>query len=228
MPHRPSAPVLAVGASLALALSACGISAMQSSGPTPGVDERPNETQRDAKRPVPKRNPNPTAYEVTLRIEGAPGPLVNVRAAMQYEVLNEQCLPRLGGMSGTRLAALEWVPVELRQIAPDTYQGRIHANLLVDEDYFGLGVCHWSLVTTQFKMEAPGGKDASKFAHHIFHNDQVREVEERVWFSNREYPTQPASLAHISVYGQEAIEKFKPEVRDDLFSMRFAIRKAAP
>src|SRR5690606_27347179 len=135
-----------------------------------------------------KRNPNPTAYEITMTIENAPGPFGIVRAAMQYEVLDLDCRPYLGGMAGTRASLLEWVPVELNHVSGTTYRGVIYDNLLVDEDYYSLGVCHWSLVTTQFKLQAGEVEGEARFSHHIFHDDLVSKDRITAHFWKGRYP----------------------------------------
>lgn len=223
-PHSTS---LAAGALLALATTACGTSAMQTDAPPQGgYEERPNETQRGAKPPVPRRNPHAVPYEVTMTIEDAPGPFAVVKAAMQYEVLNERCLPRLGGMAGTRVSAVEWVEIELAQIAPQTYRGRFYDDLMVDEDYFGLGVCHWSLVTTVFQLRATGAEGETKFSEHLFYKDLMGNDPIRTYYWKGYYPR--ASLDDFPEGGERDASKFKPELRDELFVLDFSIRKVAP
>lgn len=217
---------LLVGASLALAATACGTSAMQTDAPSSGRQERPNETQRDAKPPVPKRNPNPTAYEITMTIENAPGPFGVVKAAMQYDVSNQQCLPRLGGMAGTRVSALEWVEIELQRVSPNTYRGRFYDDLLVDEDYYGLGVCRWSLVTTQFRLQATGAKGETEFTEHLFHRDLTGASAIRNYYWKGYYPH--AFIEDFPAGGERDVSKFKPDVRDELFVLDFSIRKITP
>ena len=177
-------------------------------------------------RPQIRRNPNPTAYEITMKIENAPGPFGIVKAAMQYEVLDDSCLPDLGGMAGTKASLLEWVPVELSRVSGDTYRGVVYDDLLVDEDYYGLGVCHWSLVTTQFKLRAGAVEGESRFSHHIFHDDLVGKKNIRSHFWSGRYPK--GKLDDMPVPGEEDATKFKPEVRDELFVLDFQIRKTVP
>jgi hypothetical protein len=215
-------PVIALGLFLALLTTSCGSAAMHNPSPVRPVDVKDNQPAR----PQIRRNPNPTAYEITMTIENAPGPFGIVKAAMQYEVLDESSLPDLGGMAGTKASLLEWVPVELSHVSGNTYRGVVYDNLLVDEDYYGLGVCHWSLVTTQFKLQAGVVQGESRFSHHIFHEDLVSKDKIRSYFWNGRYPK--GKLEDIPVSGEEDILKFKPEVRDELFVLAFDIRKVTP
>lgn len=189
------------------------------SPPVRHVDVKDNQPPR----PQIRRNPNPTAYELTMTIENAPGPFGIVRAAMQYEVLDERCLPDLGGMAGTRASLLEWIPIELVHVSGDTYRGVVYDDLLVDEDYYGLGVCHWSLVTTQVKLQAGKEEGEARFSHHIFHGDLVSKDRITALFWKGRYPK--GRIADMNVPSEEDLGKFKPEVRDELFALRFNIRK---
>ncbi len=218
------ASVTALGLLVAALTTSCGLSAMQTpSRPVQPMDVRDNQPPR----PQIRRNPQPTAYEVTMTIENAPGPFASVKAAMQYEVLDERCMPDLGGMAGTRASLLEWVPVELQQVSGTTYRGEIYDNLLADEDYFGLGVCDWSLVSTQFKLSAGKSEDDARFSHHLFHKQIVEEGTIRAHYWRGHYP-RDEEIAKMPVPGEEDIGKFKNEFRDELFTILFKVEASVP
>lgn len=230
MPKPPASPFLAAGA-LALAVTACGSAAMQPTTPsgTPsGVPEheRPNEIQRDAKPPVPRRNPHAVAYDITLTLHDAPGPFAVVKAGMDYEVANPLCLPRLGGMSGTRVQATQDVPIDLVRIAPNVYRGRFHDDLFVDEDYYGLGVCHWRLTGIGFGLRATGADGETRFGDVIFHDDLVGGRSQRIYFEKHFYPS--TEIPDFPATGERDLSKFKPEYRgrDHLFMLEIAVEKA--
>lgn len=216
------APVLALGLSLAVALTACGTAAMHSDAPNPSLDVK----DRRPPRPQIQRNPQPIAYDITLTIENAPGPFGVVKAAMQYEVLDERCLPDLGGMAGTKASLLEWVPVELKHVSGTTYRGVVYDNLLLDEDYYGLGECHWSLVAVQFKLQAGLSENETRFSHHVFHDDLVGKERIRAYFPHRAYP-EVSQIPKMLYPGEERLEAFKPEARDELFVLDLAIEERA-
>ncbi|MDA7418423.1 hypothetical protein PGB34_18800 [Xenophilus arseniciresistens] len=124
-------PVLALG--LAIATAACG---------------------QSMKKPDIKLNPNPKLrYEVTLTIdEDVPGPFESVIAFSYYQT-DENCVP-MQLISGAVLSVDHRVPVTLHQTAPKTYRGTVYLDLLQDEDYYGLGVCRWSLMSFNAQMKA--------------------------------------------------------------------------
>lgn len=231
MPQPPS-PLLAAGA-LALAVTACGSAAMHASTPSDrpsGVPEheRPNETQRGAKPPVPRRNPHAVAYDLTLTLRDAPGPFAVVKAGMDYDVANPLCLPRLGGMSGTRVQATQDVPIELRQIAPNVYRGRFYDDLFVDEDYYGLGVCHWRLTGIGLGLRATGAAGETRFGDGLFRNDLISGKPQRIYFEKRFYPR--TDLANFPATGERDLSKFKPEYRtaEHLFALDVRAERVVP
>lgn len=103
-----------------------------------------------------KQNPHPAMrYDVTITITGAPGPFDSVGGFMQYEVTNKACVPETGGpMNPMRLAPMSNPPIVFTKVADNVYKGTVYADYFLDEDYFGLGVCHWSLmaVITELKI----------------------------------------------------------------------------
>ncbi|MGC1548013.1 MAG: hypothetical protein WA777_05740 [Rhodanobacter sp.] len=94
-------------------------------------------------------------YDITLTIDGAPGPFDSVGGYMQYEVTNKACVPETGSpMNAMRIAPKAWPPIILHKISDNVYTGAVYADYFKDEDYYRLGVCHWSLlnIVTELKI----------------------------------------------------------------------------
>jgi hypothetical protein len=104
-----------------------------------------------------KLNPHPKMrYEITLTIDDAPGPFESVLGYMQFEVTDRQCSPE-DPVSGTWNPPFKDVPVVLNRADKHVYTGAVYLDLLQDEDYYGLGKCHWRMtfVTIDLKGESP-------------------------------------------------------------------------
>lgn len=216
-------PVIALGLFLALLTTSCGSAAMQNPSPVRHVDVKDNQPPR----PQIKRNPSPTAYEITMTIENAPGPFGSIEGVMQYETaLDDPCMPDLGGMAGTRMRLKEHVPVTLTQVGENKYRGIYYTDLLVDEDYYGLGVCHWSMIAARVSLSAGVTEGETRFFENIFFDDLVTKDQVRVHFWKGRYPK--GQIESMNVPGEEGLEKFKPEILDELFSLKFDIRKVSP
>lgn len=221
----PALTSLLAASLLATALTACANPPMDDEFSTfPG--DRPNEIQRGAKPPVPRRNPDAVPYDITLRIENAPGPFGKVRAAMVYRVENERCLPRLGGMSGTRVTASEFIAIPLESTGPAQWQGRFQDDLLLDEDYYGLGICRWQLAGVSVEMLATGAAGETSFSEFLFPVDLKSGASTKAYFVQRHYPR--AEMSDFPASGERDILKFKPEVRDRLFALVADVRQVRP
>jgi hypothetical protein len=217
-------PVIALGLFLALLTTSCGSAAMHNpSPPVRHVDVKDNQPPR----PQIKRNPNPTAYEITMTIENAPGPFGVIEGFMQYDTgLDNPCMPDLGGMAGTRMRLGESIPVKYEKIAENKYRGIFFTDLLVDEDYYGLGVCHWSMIAARVDLKAGIGPGETIFFENIFHEDLVSKDHVKVYFWKERYPK--GKIEGMNIPGEDNLEKFKPEIRDELFALSFEIRKVIP
>lgn len=123
---------LAVATVLALWLSACA-----SAVPPTEIEENPNPVQR---------------YQLTVRVQDAPGRFDSVTASVDYQVVNSRCVP-LQPVSGARLPPRKHLSVNLKRVGPAVYQGSFFADLMQDADYYGLGICHWRLVAAGARLQ---------------------------------------------------------------------------
>jgi hypothetical protein len=105
-----------------------------------------------AQHAVPKIDvkPNPAArerYALLLRFADLPGDLEEMRGTLDFEVSNLDCVPidYERAFGGVKLTPRHNVAVDLRKGDNGQYIGTVHADALLDEDYYGLGVCHWAL-----------------------------------------------------------------------------------
>ena len=98
------------------------------------------------KTPDIKQNPHPTKrYEITIEIKGAPGPFDSVNGFALFQVDNVECAP-VEPSAGVHLTPQKSVPLALTRVG-NTYKGTFYGDQLLDENYFGLGVCHWALAS---------------------------------------------------------------------------------
>ncbi|MEJ1168140.1 hypothetical protein [Variovorax sp. CCNWLW235] len=105
------------------------------------------------KQPDIKLNPHPKMrYEITLTIEDAPGPFDAIEGSTGYQVSNDRCVP-LTSFSGVRLTPEKHVPMALTRVSDKVYKGELYVDLLKDEDYFGLGLCRWSMPFADFGLQ---------------------------------------------------------------------------
>lgn len=92
-----------------------------------------------------KRNPNPKMrYEITLAVHDAPGPFESVSGYMQHQVLDKACVPEIP-FEGAKVMPDHPVDFAFTRINDQEYVGTVYLDLLQDDDYYGLGECHWTM-----------------------------------------------------------------------------------
>jgi hypothetical protein len=189
--------------SLALITSACG-SPMKA----PGI----------------KRNPHPKMrYEVIMTIQGAPGPFDSIDGAVQYKVSNDHCVP-LTPISGATLSPEKSVPLELSHVSDNVYKGTLYVDLLRDEDYYGLGVSHWSVVAATVSLKVK----KADFSPDLFADGILKQASETRYFSKKQFEAADRDeLEPPVVSGVLPAEyrNFKPEWKQDSFQVTLSSRK---
>jgi hypothetical protein len=105
-------------------------------------------------KPDVKLNPNPRMrYAITVKVDGAPGPFDRIEGYVEYRVSNDNCVP-LTKVTGATVPPEKRVPLQLKPAGGNVYKGEVVVDLLQDEDYFGMGVCHWGLVAASADLFA--------------------------------------------------------------------------
>ena len=108
---------------------------------TPGIKQNPHPKQR---------------YEITMIIDGAPGPFDSVKASMGFHIANAaDCVPQ-DPISGAHPTAPYDSPITLTRVNDHMYSGAIYLDFAQDEDYYGKGVCHWEFVAADVELQSHG------------------------------------------------------------------------
>ncbi|WP_165973457.1 hypothetical protein [Luteibacter rhizovicinus] len=135
------------------------------------------------KKPDIKQNPNPKMrYEITVTIDDAPGPFDRIEGSVDYKVSNDRCVP-LTPITGATVAPEKRVPLELTRTSDHVYKGTVFVDLLQDEDYFGMGVCHWSVVAAGVDVYV----QKMGFSGSLFHDNLLAGKTDTRYFSKRSY-----------------------------------------
>lgn len=170
------------------------------------------------KNPEIKHNPTPKKrYDITLTVDGAPGPFDSITGFVEYKVVNDECVP-LEPVSGATIAPEEKVPVVFKHAQGNTYTGAIYADLIQDEDYYGLGVCHWQVVAASAVLK----NKAVEFSPAIFHKDIAAQHAVPTYFVKGDYTD---NAKPHSAFGTTNRSLFQPESRTDLFTVTLAAKE---
>ena len=167
-----------------------------------------------------KLNPNPRVrYEITAVVKDAPGPFDRIEGAVEYKVTDRKCVP-LTPITGAAQFPEKRVPIELRRIDDHTYKGDVYVDLLQDEDYFGMGVCHWSLIGADVSFQI----NKLYFSPSLFHDELLAQRTVTRFFSQRSYELSTTQRVDT---GNARREDFKEDA-NRTFSIELTAREKTP
>lgn len=207
---------MAVAASMALA--ACA-----------PVQDSSASVEEGEDKPLRKLNPNPErAYVITMKIEGAPGPFAMIEGVAQYDVENAPECGRYLKFAGVHPGMTSMESFPLTRVSDTEYEGRIYADLLLNEDYFGRGVCRWKFIQAQVVLKATGGTEETEFLPYLRAKAVYGEDSEIRYFRKEIYP-RDAKMDRFPSFGQVDRSKFAPDISDDdLFAIKLTSREVRP
>jgi hypothetical protein len=170
-----------------------------------------------------KQNPHPRMrYEITVTIQDAPGPFDSINGDVQYGVANDDCVP-LQPFSGAQLSPDKHVPLVFTRVSGNLYKATMYADLLLDEDYYGRGVCHWSIVGASADLRIKDGA----LSPAIFHDDIMAQKPVTTYFANGDYlaATKKSSGDERAIFGSPNRALYGSDSRTDLFSITLAAKE---
>lgn len=105
--------------------------------------------------PAAKTNPNPVErYAITVRLVDPPPDIQGISGVAHFGT-DRGCLPYRERINRITISARYEHPFALEPIGDNTYRGHIYLDWPVDEDYYGLGVCHWKLHIAAVNIRYP-------------------------------------------------------------------------
>lgn len=177
-------------------------------------------------RGLAKLNPNPQrAHALVLKIDGAPGPLDVVEAVAQYDVTNEAECGREIPATGTAGRITSQEPVTLRRVSDTEYHGTVYLDRMLDEDYYGRGVCQWEFSGASAMLKASGAPGETRFLSFIDKNAFVQGQSATRYYTNRSYPR--GRMEDFPDNGEPSPTDYKPELQKETFSVSLTGNGAA-
>ena len=208
-------------AMLSLLLSAChnpGAFSMSSEAEAPAISIK--------ERPHPQK-----AYQITMVIENAPGPFGMIEGSAQYDVTNHNECGEINRNAGTISRINTHSPIRWQKRSDTEYVATVYADLMVDDDYYGRGVCHWAFTQARAQLKATGAHEETDFVPAIS-NEEIAAGQAVTWyFWKGGYPVDtplPSNGKGFPDFGYKSTEKFKPELRNQLFSISLTSKEAQP
>lgn len=206
---KPRRPIQAAATLLLLSQTAC--SGAMNSQTSPQFTENPAPRQ---------------AYRLTLRIEGAPGPLEVVSSAAQYDVVNKECLPPPKDNPGGHTVPVPThdIPFRLERVSDNEYAGIFHTDGMVDAEYHGRGVCRWELIQAQVQLRAPGDQGDTYFIAKLSGDELPQGAPKAFHYWKARYPKEAGAEGYRD-FGQPDLQKVPEDQRDEFFGIVLTARE---
>jgi hypothetical protein len=209
---------------LAVALVACA-PARNDMHQTPAAPESEQEQS-----PPPRRKLNPTpqrAYRITLTLADAPGPFASVEGVVQYDVDNEAACGKVNPSTGTpyRMTTLELF--DLRKVSDTEYRGTVYADLILDEDYYGKGVCRWEFTSVEIQLKATGDQMETRFLPDITAEQVFAQQSVTKYFWSGYYP-RAANSENYPEFGKPDLSGVPADRQHEFFTITLSAREATP
>ncbi len=178
-------------------------------------------------RGLAKVNPHPRrAFEITLTLKDAPGAFGLVQGGAQYDVTNEQECGRIQPETGTAGRITSQEDLVLKKVSDTEYRGTVYLDLMQDEDYYGRGVCHWEFSGASVLLKATGAEAETRFLSFIDAKAVTAQQSLTKYYWRKGYPRSESSSFPDT--GEASPDSFKPELRDELFTLTLASKEATP
>ena len=207
---KPRRPIQTAATLLLLSQTAC--SGAMNSQTSPQFTENPAPRQ---------------AYRLTLRIEGAPGPLEVVSSAAQFDVVNKECLPPPKDNPGGHTSPVPThdIPFRLERVSDSEYSGTFYTDGMVDAEYHGRGVCRWALIQAQVQLRAPGDQGDTHFIAKLSGDELPQGAPKAFHYWKARYPKDAGAEGYRD-FGQPDLQKVPVDQRDEFFGIVLTAREA--
>lgn len=192
------------------------------------MSQTPAESQSEQEQsPPPRRKLNPApqrAYRITLTIADAPGPFASVEGVAQYDVSNDdQCGKRIEWAGVTpRITSNE--TFELFKVSETEYEGTVYGDQILDENYYGNGVCHWELTEVRARLRATGDETETRFVPDIVAGQVFAQQSVTKYFWSGYYP-RAANSENYPEFGAPDLSSVPADRRNEFFTITMAAKE---
>lgn len=178
-------------------------------------------------KPLRKLNPNPKrAYLITMRVEGAPGPFAVLEGVAHYEVENIEC-GRYLKFAGTFPGMGSSETFDMSRISETEYQGTVYTDLILDEDYFGRGVCRWKFIGMDGFLRATSDKRTTRFRPWVDDDEVYSQKSVTTYFWKERYPREEG-YDNFAEFGDETLDSVPLDKRHEFFTITLTSREVKP
>ncbi len=188
-------------------------------------ESRPEDVRGE--EPLRKLNPSPQkAYDIRIVLKDPPGPFSEIDAAAQYDVVNAGECGEPQPISGAvpRISTNE--VVKLERISNTEFAGRVYVDRVIDDDYYGRGVCRWKFVEVRVSFRASDDPYATWFVVKLPAEAVEAGSNEKLFYWNGYYPN--AEIDNYAEFGIPSLDKVPEAQRSEFFEIELSAAGATP
>lgn len=188
-----------------------------------------------AKAPLRKLHPVPTqAYEIRLTLANASdlssaadgkSPFTVVEGTVQFDASNGARCGKSNALSGHVPTLSSHEPFRLSRISATEYVGTVYADMLLDEDYYGRGVCHWALTEARVALRARADIADTRFVAGLPAEKVLEGGTQARYFWKGYYPR--FEDGQHADYGTNQLDAVPADKLNEFFSITLTARKIA-
>ena len=174
-------------------------------------------------------NPHPKQiYRLRIKINDAPGPLKLIgKFGVGYKA--ENCTYIINQIEGAPAKPEKDLQTDIRQLGDFEYETVVYADALLDEDYFGEGICHWQLEGFGVSLKATGSPEETEFNFSDIMKHLLEEKTLTKYYWKWSYPysrKEDGTLYTDSVdFGIESPEIYSAEEHKEMFTITVTLEE---
>ena len=181
-------------------------------------------------------NPHPKqAYRLRIKINDAPGPLKLMgNFGVGYKA--ENCSYVINHLEGVSSNPKKDVENQVRQLGDFEYETVVYTDAILDEDYFGEGICHWKPDGFGVAFKATGHPEETKFNFGDFLDDLIEKKTLTKYYWKGGYPyykNQDGSIYRSNTMtdfgvSPDKLDIYTDEQRQSLFKITVTLEEIKP
>ena len=212
---KPMTALMTAAVFSVLSLNACG-----------GSEKSRIQEQTEARFQL---NPHPKqAYRLRIKINDAPGPLKLMgNFGVGYKA--ENCSYVINHLEGVSSNPKKDVENQVRQLGDFEYETVVYTDAILDEDYFGEGICHWKPDGFGVAFKATGHPEETKFNFGDFLDDLMEKKTLTKYYWKWSYPYFTREDGSISPdfvnFGITSPELYSAEEHKEMFTITVTLEE---
>ena len=131
---------------------------------------------------------------------------------------------KVAGSTGKPTHTIEML---VQKLDDSTYVGTVYLDGMVDEDYYGDGVCHWQLTEVAVGLKATGADAETGFAPDISPEEILAQHSVKKYFWKERYPREEG-YENFPAFGSKTLDNVPFDRRDEYFTLTLASTEVQP